>query len=282
MNPARLSLAVLLVGCNPDRSASTDARLSADPDDTGPAAVEETDGSSGGDAEDSAAPEPSSASLTGAVVGPDGQPAEGVRVTLCHRLCRYVDTDPDGAFGFEEVEPNTYALHFTVLGREDLGWADLLVITELDPDEVRVLAEPVPMGELGPATEVTTAREVQVAEGLWLTIDPDTVELPFDADSLLLAASTPRSWPPELPSGDVLAVWYLDPFDAQVASGMSLRAANAWDLQPGEEAVLWTSSYRDYAWVEAGRVVVSEDGTEVVGGDLPVISTLVLARSQGD
>ena len=63
---------------------------------------------------------------------------------------------------------------------------------------------------------------------------------------------------------------------------MSLRAANAWDLQPGEEAVLWTSSYRDYAWVEAGRVVVSEDGTEVVGGDLPVISTLVLARSQGD
>ena len=272
---------LVLACCTSQESVRSDATPPTEETDSASSPDEEADGSSGGTGDDTAVTNGELATLAGRVVGPDAGPAEGVRVTLCHGACRYADSSPDGTFSFADIEPNSYALHFTVLGGEELGWADLLVVADLEDGEDRVLATDVPMASLGAATEVSTAREVQVAEGLWLTVDPAFVELPFDADALNLAAATPAAFPPELPAGEVLSVWYLDPFDAKASAGLTLRATNTWDLEPGEEAVLWTSSYLDYAWVEAGRVVVSEDGTEVTGGDIPVISTLVLARSGG-
>lgn len=284
------ALTAALAGCTgtpPDSSqagsAGTTTGSSQEP--TGGSDADTSDGSaedsSGGSPEDTADAEVDLASLRGRILGPDASPAEGVRATLCHGVCRFADSGPDGTFVFDDVEANSYALHFTVLGDDSPQWADVLVITNLEPGEEASLERDVPMAALGDTAEVVRAGEVQVDAGLWLTVDPATIELPFDADSLDLAAATPATLPPELPTKDVLAVWYLAPFDAKASSGMTLRATNTWGLDPGEEAVLWTSSYTDYAWVEAGRVVTSDDGTEVVGGDIPVVSTLVLGRPAG-
>jgi len=265
---------VALAGCTAtgtDGPGTDDTAAAAD---TGTAGQDDTAGAAAGDTGDTASAA-ELASLSGVVVTPDDAPAEGVFVTLCHGVCRYAETGADGTFSFE-AEPQAYALHFTQLGK-DAPWADILVAVDLAPGETRDIAEPFPMAELASADEQTAAGEVQVADGLWLTLDPDVFELPFGTDVLAPGAGVPSSFPPELPADDVLAVWYLDPFDAHSDPGFSLRATNSWGLAPGEEAVLYVSNYVDYAWIDGGTVTVSDDGTELTGGDIPVLSTVVLA-----
>ena len=270
-----LMLAGLGTGCGPQEppvAGGADGGTDTSEDEGGGSGGD--DGSDGGEATEDVA------AVGGTVLGPDGEPAAGARVTLCHGACRFADVEDDGSFSFIEVPADTYALHLTTLGT-DLDYADLLVAIELSPDEDRQIADPFPMAELGQATRVDAAGEVDAGNGLSLTVDPDTVTLPWNVDTFDLAAAAPTAFPPELPAGDPLAVWYLDPFDATLDPGATARIANTWDLAPGTELELWTASYADYAWIEGGTVTVSDDGSELQGGDIRVLSTLVLMDAGG-
>ena len=272
-----VGVVLLSVGCGP-----SDATPDEQGGDDEVAAGDGDNGSSDGgdDGTDDGERDDAVAALSGTVLGPDGEPAAGARVTLCHGACRFADVEADGSFAYSDVPADTYALHFTTLGT-DLDYADLLVAIELSPDEDRQIADPFPMAELGQATTVDAAGEVDAGNGLWLTVDPDTVTLPYNYETFDLASAMPTAFPPELPAGDPLAVWYLDPFDATLDPGATVRIANAWDLAPGTELELWTASYADYAWIDGGTVTVSDDGSELEGGDIRVLSTLVLMDVDG-
>ncbi len=217
-------------------------------------------------------------SVEGVVAGPDGAPRAGVTVTLCHGACRFADTGADGAFRFDAVAPDRYALHFTTFG--DGGLADVLVAIDVADGEQRVLEAPVPRAVLGPAVQVPSPAEVEVVPGLFASVDPAAVDMPpFGPDAVEIAGARPATWPPGLPAGDVLDVVYLAPFDAAATPGLPLRVDNRWGLAPGETVAVWASRYLDDAWVDAGTLTVSTDATELTGGAVPVFSTVVLVRS---
>jgi len=220
---------------------------------------------------------PATAMVQGVVVGPDGLPREGVTVTLCHGMCRFADTDASGAFRWDEVAAQTYALHFTTFS--DGGLADVLLAIDVADDEQLTLAEPVPLATLGGATPVSTNTEVEVAAGVFLTVDPGSVDLPpFGPETLIVAGAVPAAHPPGLPDGEILEVVYVDPFDATAEPGLPLRIENRWGLAPGETVDVWASSYADYAWIDGGTLTVQPDSIELTGGALPVLSTFVLIR----
>ena len=41
---------------------------------------------------------------------------------------------------------------------------------------------------------------------------------------------------------------------------------------------VWATSYADYAWVDGGTLTVQPDGAWLIGGALPVFSTVALVR----
>lgn len=212
--------------------------------------------------------------VTGQVLGPDGDPATAT-VTLCHGSCKFADTDSEGRFAFDGVVPQNYAIHVGTFGAEP-DWADLLVFVDVAEGEQLALEAPLAMARVGERTLVESAGEVEVAEGLWLDADPAAVTLPFGTDTFELAGGAPASMPAGLPDGEVLALWYLSPFDATHEPGMGFRARNDWGLAPGTEVTLMAASYLDYAWQPAGTALVSDDGEELSGGDVRHVSTLLV------
>lgn len=246
-----------------------------------PTSVDSTTDSVSADSQDSSSldtqdtgPALEDGAVTGQVLGPDGEPAAAT-VTLCHGYCKFTDTDSEGRFAFEDVEPQNYAIHVGTFGAEP-DWADLLVFVDVAGGEELSLAAPLAMARVGDRTLVEAAGEVQVADGLWLDADPEAVTLPFGTDAFELAGGAPSALPSGLPDAEVLALWYLSPFDATHEPGMGLRARNDWGLAPGAEVELMAASYLDYAWQPAGTAVVSDDGTELVGGDVRHVSTLLV------
>ncbi len=215
------------------------------------------------------------AGITGAVADPNGALAAGVRVTLCHGVCRYVDTDDSGSFSFSGVDPQRYALDVTLLGDDSL--ARSLFMVDLSADTITTLDSPIPMARLGARQEVDAPGEVQLADGLWVSVDPAGADIGGDAP-LSMAVGIPATLAPVLPvdADQVLALWYLDPFDTRVDSGMTLRVTNTWGLAPGDSAHALVASYADYDWLDGGTLTVSADGSELTGGELPVISTVLL------
>jgi len=231
----------------------------------------------GGDSEDTAPPA-EDAYFAGVVLSPEGAPAEGIYVTLCSGGCLTMLTDAEGTFALEGPFNGDVAVHVQDVSGA-LGWADVLVITAIAPGEVVTLDTPFAMGALGQVTPMSgrPAAEVEVVDGLWLTVDPAAVSLPFGEEALDLAGAAAPSFPPLLPVDDALAVWYLAPFEARSESPMATRIENRWGLEPGQTLTLYEASKSDLAWLPAGEVTVSEDGGELVGGAVTVLSTLVLA-----
>lgn len=77
--------------------------------------------------------------------------------------------------------------------------------------------------------------------------------------------------------GEVLAVWYLEPFHYE--ADVPFTIANDWELTTGG-AVLYNGDSIDSTWSSMGEVTVSEDGmTLSVDENMGEMSTLVLVRA---
>jgi hypothetical protein len=261
----------LLLACT-----GTDAE-SGKPDDSG--SVTDTDTADTDTTDDSGTTDTRTASLTGSVVGPDGSPLEGAAVNVCRMVCYRQNTDAAGAYVYDALE--AWTASFYVIPAVGSGLATAMAPITWAEDEDKVID--VQMLELDDTHPIpATAAEVEVTDGLWLTLGMDTLTPPFGIDLVDTAAvrvPVEDRLPLEVP-GEVLDVWYLHPWESESEEGVPLRIANTWSLTPGETVRAWVSSLPlDYSWLDAGTLTVSEDGTMLEGdAELPVLTSLVLTR----
>ena len=260
-----MSVLALLFACT---GASVDAEDSAAPADTDPP-DDDTDTDPG-----------PTASLTGTVTDPDGAPVAGVRVNVCRLVCKTMQTDADGAWAFNSIE--AWTAMFYVTPDEASGYADPMVVLTLVEGEERVLDVVLDRFDT-PRPLPATSEEVEVTDGLFLTVGADILEpAPLtDLPSEVAAVRVPEAHrlPIEL-VGELLDVWYVSPWEATSEAGVGVRLDNMWGMAPGDRARVWAASEpTTYAWLDAGELVVAEDGLTHVGdAALPILTTMALVR----
>lgn len=258
-----------LLACSGDPTQPDDSAAPADTDETDTDAPED----------DTAEPIPMAA-LSGTVRDANGAPLEDVRVNVCRMLCKTVNPNANGEWAYGAIE--AWTAMFYVTPDEGSGYAHPMVVLTLAEGEARVLDVVVDALD-APRPLPATASEVEVTDGVFLTLGADILEpAPLtDLPSEVAAVRVPEAHrlPIEL-EGELLDVWYLSPWEATSESGVRVRLANAWGLAPGDRARVWAASEpTTYAWLDAGELVVTEDGLMLEGDTaLPILTTIALVK----
>ena len=223
------------------------------------------------------------ATLTGYVVDLDGKAVSGARVNICRDVCITDMSDDQGAYTLVTPYPETQA--FYTVPPADSGLAT--PIAPHTPAMGQTVEIDVVMPALDPAQDLPpTAREVEVTDGLFLTVGADILE-PAGVEELgeeVAAApvSAEHSLPLEL-DGEVVAQWYVEPFEATSETGVELRLANQWSLPAGATyEVMVAGDPYDPGWIEAGTLTVSSDGQTLEGDAQLAVLTSVVLLAQGE
>jgi hypothetical protein len=222
---------------------------------------------------------PADAMMTGKVVDESGDAIEKARVSMCKTLCRTAFTDANGLYTFPPLEGFTHSFEIVISSDE---WATPLAPITLVAAQENVL-NAVAVKFSTSQTMPATPKEVEVVEGLHITVGLDQLKLPFGADGSMVSGVrvAASAWlPVELP-GEVIQMWYLGPFEAHAENHLPFQMDNLWGLSAGETLEVWAADYTLAAWVSAGTVTVSSDEQTLVsdGEGIPVLSTLVLLRA---
>jgi hypothetical protein len=209
------------------------------------------------------------------IVDGGGQPGAGWQVFLVSgTLDRMGETDAQGRSTFEDVEPGSYSLHVSPPD----GLAEPLVLLSFEEGEHKELLLEAPQLEPGSALG-EEPQYVQVAAGLELEAAlGDLQPALFDPEVEALAGARLEPFPPfDGLSAEVLAVWYLHPFDAVAPQGLPIRVTQSLGLASGEQGRVWVASYSTMSWLDAGTLV--SDGTLLTGdARMPRLSTVVITR----
>ena len=223
------------------------------------------------------------ATLTGYVLDVDSKPVAGARVSICRDVCLVDMSDDQGAYTL--VTPYSETQAFYVVPPADSGLA-----TPIAP-HTPAMGQTVELDVVMPALDApvdlpSSAREVEVTDGLFLTVGADILEPAGFEELGDEVAAAPVAAEHSLPlevDGEVVAQWYVYPFEATSESGVALRLANQWSLPAGEtyEVVVSGDPYEP-GWIEAGTLTVSSDGESLEGdAELPLFTSVVLL-AQGE
>ena len=257
---------LLAMACAGDAETPQDTMVEADADTD---ADTDTDTDTDADADADA-----DVVLSGTVSDLAGNPLVA-RMQMCKQSCYFAESGPDGGYTFDPLAPETYSYEIVVL-QEGL-WATPLVPFTLSASD-KVISLSVPMLDQGQPTPQSTPAEVQAAPGVWITLALDDLTLPFGADgSYTRGVRVPDEHLPPIQgiTEDVLAAFYLAPFDAHSASGMGFRIdAVPLGIADGTDVQIYASNYLTQEWLDVGAFTVS-DG-EVRGEGLTVLSTLLI------
>lgn len=213
--------------------------------------------------------------LSGRVTDLGGEPLTA-RMQMCLESCYFAESGADGTYTFDALTPDTYSYEIVVL--EEGVWATPLVPFTLSASD-KVIELAVPTLDKGQPTPQSVPAEVQAAPGFWITLAQDDLTLPFGADgSVTRGVRIPNEHLPPTQgiTQEVLAAFYLAPFDAHDETGMDFRIdAVPLGIEEGVQVQIYASSYLTQEWLDVGQFTVS-DG-ELSGGGLTVLSTLVIA-----
>lgn len=221
------------------------------------------------------------AKLTGKVTDQNGNAIGngGVRVQFCREICLVPDCYDGNTYTFGGLDAGPGAYDVVPLCEDERLATPFAPIT-LDEAATRTIDIVVP--KLGPATAIPdTAAEIEVVDGLYLTIGKGDLSkpTPLDPEATEVAGvdATAFSVPIEGITGDVLAVYYLHPFDYPADGGLTVRLDDGWTLGSGN-GELWVGNYDDIQWDKVGDLVDDGDGKLTPGAKLPRISTLVVVK----
>jgi hypothetical protein len=247
-----------------------------------------TESTSGGLPEDSAGtttPAPTG-SLSGQVVDAAGAPIANATVNLCREVCKLDRTDASGAFSVA-AEGGTWAFEVVVDPADPAGgWAIPLVPVEVTVDVDRVLDTPVVVPRFDRIVPLEAAGPVELTAGFTLTADPahwDPPALTPSAEPWLAAAGfdfATSGLPLDGLTGTILAAWSVAPTGTHPTEAWPLTLANP-GLETGTMVEVWVSDYATQAWVLAGSVQPSADGSILEGASLSTLGTVVLLAPSG-
>jgi hypothetical protein len=267
MRSAPWWLAVGLIACSGTAKDTTDTSLTAADTDTDTDADADTDTDTDTDTDvDTEPPDPCvgapvTGSLSGTVLDANGSPVADTIINACSSFgCIPGDVDPaDGTYSFDAVPACPHSID--VFPPHEDGWATPLTPLMFDDGEHTEL-NMVLVKSSAPVTTPATAAEVEVTPGLFLTVGLDTVELLFgDVSEISGVEVDSMYWPTVIEGlpGTPIAMWYLDPFDAESEVGMPIRFSNSWGLEDGTTYDVYNAVYDEFAWVYSGEVTVSGD-----------------------
>ena len=220
--------------------------------------------------------------IHGNVTTTSGDPVACMRTQFCNNTCAVGTSNGSGEYSIGTNENGLGALEFFPLSDD---YADFFVTaipyeTESGADyNVDIVLQQSAGWQDMPAT----STEVDMGDGLTLTLGADLVELPFGTDENTVGAkAVPEAeWPPLIGldhGGTVVAIYYLSPFDAH-AGGDGL------DFWISNSAIQETKVYTVYEfqvdttefiyeWANLGTST-AEGG---VGGKLHYLSMLVVVE----
>ena len=254
-----LLLPTLLIGCDDGEDSDTDAGSDTEMDSDSDS---DTDSDTWG------------TSLFGQIVDESGAGMEGVRVNLCRQVCTTTTTAADGTYSMPGLPIDRYSLHIETHG-------DLL---NTDPSMPFDLVESdMELDVIVPATTAinlpVSAAELEIATDLLITAAAGDVTLLFEEDPTAISAArvAMADAPPVDVSGQIQAIWYLEPWSAEADGGLSLRIRDTFGGDTSANYVLWQSDYDSSEWVSLGNL--TSDGSYLTGSAaLTTFDTLVLVR----
>jgi hypothetical protein len=204
----------------------------------------------------------------------------GIRVQYCRGdACRTAHDVTAGVYHFYDVEAGAGSFEVVNLD-EGSGRISVFAPFTLDGTEQEldvVLPEAGAPGEL-PASSAW----VTVANGLKLELVEGQISPPTPFDPAVTevhgARAVEEALPVEGAVGAVLAVYYLEPFNAEATTPIAAQIANSWSLASGE-AGLWYADYATSTWTKLGDLTDDGAGNLTVATGLPKLTTLAVIRN---
>lgn len=216
------------------------------------------------------------ATLQGVVLDPTGAPLPDFRVNVCRSLCMTTRTGADGSYTMSGIAAEVASYY--IQGDDTLGLAvPFAPITWIEGDTHSIdirLVETGPSENLdGSGSYGNEELGVQFGNGDlvdYLTGDP--------ISTLAVTAAPADARPPLELSGEVLAVYYLAPFEAHGEATVTLR--EAWGLAPGETVDVWYGATPlESAFVQAGTLTVEAAGEWMTGtATIHALTVVVVTR----
>lgn len=259
----------------------------------GPALTGDSTGSTNPTADTNGPTPGRSGDLSGIISSVDGQALEDADIRLCRGLaCRFGDSDDAGFYAFADVHVDKHAFEIKPpADNKDLATAFVPLV--FDQDEIRDINVVLPLIE-STLSLPATSESLEVAPGVFLTVGVDDLEPPGvigdDATEIMGTTVDRDHWMPiDDPDGvgisedNILAMWYLGPFDYQATnSGLPIAVSNdELALPVGHTFRVYAGSYFEATWLDAGTLTVNEDGSMLTGDALlPLIGTIILVDSE--
>jgi hypothetical protein len=227
---------------------------------------------------DTSPEEPAVVVLAASLVDAAGAPlSSGFRVQYCRGIACFVgEQEASGAYVFSDLpagpgsfevfditDPPTHVTVFAPITVDGATRRELTVtVPNMTPTDL-----PATVGEVtfGGCHMEVGAGSLSAGSPL----DPDPTSM------AVVRATTPL--PVENgPTGEVLGVWYVWPFDAEAEDGIPLAIDNTWGVASGE-ASLWFADYDTSTWIELGDM--TEDAGRIgPPTPLPKLTTFALVR----
>lgn len=216
--------------------------------------------------------------LTGTVVDVAGVAIEEARVAFCRgTACRTQTTDDNGGYDFGTgmaAGPGS----FEIVSPEGSNYATAYATIDLPDDFTTEITVTLP--ERGNEHDLpVTAAEIEVVPGFFATAGESTFETPLfrdDAEWIAGVEATDIALPVNL-QGEVLGVWYLEPFDYHAPDGVPFAISDQWTTVDASDLKVYVGVYLTSTWDLVGGVTLNGDRLD---GDspLPLLSTVVLVR----
>lgn len=262
-----LTITLALVACNgePDTDSDVDADTDTDTD-------TDTDADTDTDVDGVA--------FTGTIFDSDGSPV-AARVNMCEDVCYTVFSEQDGTFAFPAPLPRVPYWYYVVPMDvyDDLSTTSVpLDLTDFpaDADARDVVMPLVTQWRDLPSA----AQPLQLGPGLTITVGEGTIDRVDGSFSKVGAAPIESGDLPnvDLPQGEIVAAWYVQPLEAKASSGQTIpfEIANTWGGMAGENYKVYTGKY---AWTLRHEGELVDDS--LIGQDLGELTSILVVRDSG-
>lgn len=215
----------------------------------------------------------------GNVTDASGAPVALATIKFCQATCLYADTDSSGDFTIECVPPGANAYEVVPPAGTTLATGYTPIVIEAATDRTGDMVLPT----LDAAQAVPSAStELELGSGLFVTLSDDELEPPLFVDDAKQVAGVlldPKQYPPlDFDGGEVIAIWYLDPFEHHAKAGLPIEIANQWKLPVGETLEVWQGIYSTIEWVKEGELTVQKSGRLTGTARIHELTTTMLVR----